>query len=140
MKKLITELSTEELLENASKAEEILPENDIIKFISFYNIKSGKDKVTIHLLYYIYSHWSKEKISKSIFAREMGFFFVKDQGKLLVSMSDINFSKKAIELLQKKDKTKIKSFKTHFENFLNKYNLIPDQYNIKNWIEDFSLY
>ncbi len=135
--KLLTELSNEELLKVLDDSEELLPENDVIKFISFYKIAPGKDLVMADLLYYIYSHWSKEKLPRKEFIKQLSFQVPHGPKGFLINEKAINFSKKALEIIKSRDKTKSKNYKIHFEAFLNRHEFLKKP---TGWLQDDFLY
>lgn len=137
MKKLPTELSNEELLNNLDSTEDIsIVENDVGKFISFYNIKSGNDKVLSGLLYHLYKNWSKNRTTRHSFSKELGLYFEKSNSAFLLNKDSINFSQKALELLNSPKKNKFRSSQKHFNSFIKCYDIKKDGY----WIEDSIFY
>ncbi len=95
--KPITEISTEDLLKSIEDNKDIKEEklalyrNDIIDFISHFNLKQGEEKISTRLLYTIYKSWSKVKITKQSFVTNLGSFFSLSRGtggrELMVSLN-----------------------------------------------------
>src|SRR5271166_3142275 len=129
-KKIITELTDEELLKIINKApetEQLYFRNDVTDFISFYNIKSGKYKISTKLLYKLYVKWSENPISLIVFTKTLtDLFTYKMSGpNYFILLNKTSFKLKSILDSQYKvvNKTKQKSYKKHFDLYLEKYNI-----------------
>lgn len=140
-KKPITEISSEELLKTIEDNHDIKEQtsysykNDILDFISTFNLKNGSDEITNKLLHKIYSSWSKIKLNQSEFTHQIHLFFnsKKAGGKYFILLNlDYNaLLKKSLFSIAKKSKTKRKSYKVHFEKYLNKYSITNGSFFIK---------
>lgn len=139
-KKPITQISSEDLLkllEGGSFTEKNIPEqkNDIIEFISQFNLKQGEERVTLGLLYQFYSAWSKNRVNRKIFSYNIGlYFFIKDSYILLNGDYLQLLKSTANKLPKKRIKTKRRYFKKHFENYLNKYSINKGSFFVKDSI------
>jgi len=123
--KIITELSNEELL-NSLEGEESVEhyKDDILNFISFYNIKTGDERVPGSTVYFLYKNWSKVQLKEREFYNKFNKLFNKKRSDYLLNIEHMNISKLALEKINKtKSKTKNKKYKEHFEFFLSHYNL-----------------
>lgn len=144
-KKLPTELEIEDLLkslDNDIKEDEIFDyQNDIIPFLSKYEIKPGTFKVTKRLVYYLYKLYSQNAIELTTFSRECLKYLDDTQGFYLINKKDIELSKEIYKLYKAKKRVVEKSphIKTHFQAFLNHYKLVPGTYYIESFVL-FNLY
>lgn len=135
-KKTINQLSDKELHELLQSSPQIPVENsfnypnDIMDFISFYNLKPGEENIPLRVLYKVYNKWSETPLKRSQFSEHIGRFFVTKafgNGNSVVCL-DKNakqFQKIIQEFFKKMDKTKKKGYKKHFDSFLNFYNISP---------------
>src|ERR1700733_1548250 len=82
-------LATEQELLDAISKEEPAPTvsiqqptfgNDIVSFLSFYEIQPGKDKVRFQMMYHLYRLWSKDPVSKETFGRHMARYIGGSRG------------------------------------------------------------
>ncbi len=139
--KPITQISDEDLLksleDNKDVKEEInaLYSNDILDFISYFNLQQGEERVSSRLLYKIYKSWSKVKISKKSFVSHLGSFFSLSRNSMehmiLLNMSYNPLLKKSLSIIKRKVKTRRRFYKEHFENYLSKYNIKKGSFFVK---------
>ena len=129
MKKSTTEMTEKELLDLVSKDSDIILynwPNDVMEFISVYNIKSGKEEIASKLLYKLYKLWSKQPVKKRTFAMTFTDLFpsinsidgTKYNLILLLDKKAINLKQEAYNFIKKNDKTKEKGWMEHFEKYL----------------------
>jgi len=145
-KKPITEISSEDLLkvleDNKDIKEEtnVIYKNDIIDFISQFNLKQGEEKISTRLLYSIYKPWSKLKLSKKTFTFNLRSFFLLTEGndnKELMVLLNLDYNqllKKTLINSKKKVKTRRKFYKEHFESYLMKYSIKKGSFFVKDSI------
>lgn len=147
LKKLPNSLTTEELLELADKPNkeaEVLEtsKNDVLRFLTTYNIKPGKQTVKKRLLYDLYRKWSDDPLESKNFNLEVGKYllvhFKGIQAYYCINRKGFRLAMDIEELYLKhsKDKTKVIGYKKHFDSFLKHYELKPGKY----YIETFVLY
>lgn len=145
-RKLPNELSTEDLLlvvdNNPTESNNILPDN-ILGFLSFYNITPGTNSVRVSLLYQLHCAWSKNPTSLINFGKQISNYLPADESKTrsrsyFINLEALNLSKRAYELLSKREikKTKSPNYQKHFDNFLKAHNFAKGE----NWTESYLLY
>lgn len=135
--KPITELTAEELLdlisENPKEVSNIEYNNDILEFISLYNIQSGENQILVPLIYELYRKWSKKPLHRNQFGMEMSKFFVSVRYGLgttyRINKSKEFFLEKSIK--KNANKTKKKPWLKHFQNFISKYDLKSGRFYVK---------
>lgn len=135
--KPITEISNEELLdlilENPKQVATFNYSNDVLEFISTYNIQSGEHQILLPLIYNLYKKWSQKPIHRITFGTEMSKLFVSVQyGKgttYRINKSKEFFQEKSIKKVQ--NKTKRKRWNKHFKLFLDKFELKSGRFFIK---------
>jgi hypothetical protein len=130
MAKSITELSEQELLSILgadSQAKVYTWPNDVMEFISVYNLKSGTEEVTSSLLYNLYTHWSKDPVKRKAFTFTLRDLFptinYSKTFVVLLNSSTLNLKAQAYKYVEKEDKTKEKGWMDHFEKYLFFYSL-----------------
>lgn len=117
-------------------------ENDLVAFLSFYEIEPGNDVVPKAMLYKLYGLWSDSPITRNHFGQEMAKFVLSHvkgaQTYYLLNKSSIRLTKAAYDLINKhtRDLSKSPPWKAHFENFLNKYEIKAGYF----FIESYALY
>lgn len=136
-------LETEELLELIEDAEsQVEPQltvykNDILAFISTFDIQPGEDKIKAHTLYSIYKVWSKDAILKRQFCLAISQFFELNAGFYKINQNAIKLTHEAYSKFKKENrKLKSKHWTNHFENFLLFYSLKSEDF----WIDAPLLY
>lgn len=147
-KKLLNSQSTEDLLaalESNEEAKEVIQDNyddDVLTFFSYYNIIPGEEIVTKALLYKLYKSWSKELIEKSMFYHYCELYLPKsnktNKPAVLLNINALNIAKRTFDNLteRKREVTKSKKLKKHFELFLEQNEIKKGNY----WLEGFTLY
>lgn len=141
MKKVPGKYTDEELLKALDQAPVSTPVQgitDVLGFLSFYNIKPGKQKVAKKEVYNLYCKWSKNRMTSKLFAMEMNLHFPGGDYYYLINLSSIAVSNQLFLYTQKrsKDRTKSPKSKQHFECFLNAHDIKEGSY----YIEAFVLY
>jgi arginyl-tRNA--protein-N-Asp/Glu arginylyltransferase len=143
--KLPNNINTEDLLKQLDTKETVVAQedshkypNDIIPFLTFYNLKEGTNLVRVKLLYLLYTRWSKSPLTRAQFGHQLGNYFIVDRAATRLNETAFNITDKAYRLLLEKsrDRVKAKSWSTHFQNFIKNYDLKPGTY----FIESFVLY
>lgn len=132
--KPITEISNEELLDllkdDSSQTSNFQYQNDILEFISFYQITQGDYKITARLLYKLYKYWSKSPISQNSMSNDLALFFAKSSASIfLINKPREFFLEKSSK--KKVNKTKRKQWFKHFKGFIEKYNLKSGRFFVK---------
>jgi hypothetical protein len=141
-------IETEELLKLLEEPQlnqetpDILYKNDILSFISVFNIQSGEDRIKKNTLYSIYRVWSKNPIPSKDFHLEMFKFLpvcqVQNAAGYNINQNAIKLTHEAYSLFkQQKVRTlKSKRWTQHFENFLLFHALTSGNF----WLESDILY
>lgn len=143
LKRSPSKKTTEELLKDLNLPEDIKDrlsieekliqreEDDILTFLRFYNIESGKNEIKKRYIYKLYSQFSKDPVSKHSFNLCLGLYLKTNhrdpkESFFLINQKILNLSEKALEFLEKQThKPRSRSLPTiqHFENFLKKYHI-----------------
>lgn len=152
LKKTPNALDTDELLsllENTPAAEKATEEpvieykNNVVEFLSVFNIQPGDTKIKTNTLYSIYKVWCEEPISKVKFTIEAGKYLA--TGKLssssafLINQNAIKLTHYAYNKFKEEkqiDRTKSKKWMKHFEDFTLFYSITPGEF----WIHSQILY
>ena len=94
--------------------------NDILLFISTYNIQSGKDRVHKSILYRLYKSWSKYPVSATKFGREISVYFGSAGNWTHINQNALKLSKMAQEAFLKRKRVKTRSphYKSQVERFM----------------------
>lgn len=144
--KLPSEFNLEELLEAASKesteavqatvtASSII-ESDIFTFISKLGILPGPKKVNKRLIYKLYRNWSHDAATPASFALFFGMFFEMDQRYYFLNLDALQIIRTPVPYIRKvkRDKTKSKNYKVHFEKFMDFYGLTNGSCYIQSYV------
>lgn len=135
MNKLITELTSEELiklLENKPKDEiqgTLYTKNDVLEFISLHKLQTGDKQVQGKVLHNLYKSWSKKPLGIRKFLKQFQLFiaaYKRYSGytwfKLNIDINSILWKTlKYTEKRRKRNKLLSKNSKRHFDNFLEKF-------------------
>lgn len=131
-KKLPSEITTEELLSILEQEDEVVETStvsiygtDVLEFFSFYNIRKGTDSVSKPFLYRLYKLWSNAPVRVTLFRNEAARYLDGNLRNHYVNQDVFQLSKRAQEILDKgkRDRTKKKPYKAHFESFLKEYDI-----------------
>lgn len=138
--KLTSELSEDELLKLIQESDDtedssLNYKNNILEFISAYNIKRGKERVSKRIMYALYRAWSINAVTNSIFTTEMTKFFdtyyYRDKVYYLLDKKALKLASETYNLLKTPDKVKFKAWANHFHKFLDYYNIKKGSYYVK---------
>lgn len=143
-KLLPSQLSEEEILallasedEADEKTVEIFDYNDdIVPFLSFYNITPGHTPVSKKLLYKLYKTYSKQPVEQTIFNTKVGTFIAPSGPYYKLNMDNFAISNHIYKAEKTKDKTKSLSYQRHFNWFLKERKVERGS----RWIEGFILF
>jgi hypothetical protein len=147
MKKVPRELELEELLKALESAPENVSEtsteyrNDLLAFLSFYNLQNGNEKVNKTLIKRMYREWSDDPIEGRLLDWELGKLLTQcptDSRCYLVNEKAINLAASAYKYLlgRKHNKTKSPFYKKHFDRFLSSHGIKKGQV----WMPAFVLF
>lgn len=134
-----------ELLESAPEARggvKVEYRNNVIQFISQYNIIEGENSVPEKTLFRLYKAATKYSVKADEFARLFSEIFPRfktpDGGYYKINLDAINVSQEILKITNEKkiDKTKNLQYVRTFERFTSKYGIEPGN----NYIEGFVLY
>lgn len=137
--KPITEYTPEELLElvekNTTNEEKFNYEypNDVLEFLSIYQIKEGPNQILLPLIFNLYKKWSKKPIHRNQFGMEMSKFFTSVKYGMGTTYR-INKSKEFFidkTIIKKRNKTKGKQWNKHFKSFISKFNIETGRFYVK---------
>lgn len=141
-------ISTEELLASLD-SKSTLPEiietpykNDVLSFVSHFSLQSGPNLVRFKVIKELYRLWSADPINDYFLKYELISLFEHRHARsgpvFFINVSAINIKSEAYKLVESRtiDKTKSKSYKKHYEDFLQAYDLKPGDA----WIEAEVLY
>lgn len=143
-----TQISSTELIDLLNTSHdtnrEITAPTDIPTFLSVFELKPGKTRVKVGLLFDLYRNWSSEPTTKMRFVRVVNTYFVTRGGHdrknpvYLLNKDALKLTDQVYKEITPKAKYHSKNpyFKRHFDNFLNKYNLKPGN----TYVEPFILY
>jgi hypothetical protein len=126
MKKALTELTEQELLDLASSPEQVKVynfANDVMEFISVYQFKTGEHLIPSKLLYKIYHHWSSNPLRHAQFSHQMTDIFPSKGSSILLDKEALELKNKLLEFLTMDDKRTDKAWGEHFNNYLIKFNI-----------------
>jgi hypothetical protein len=102
-------------------------DNDILRFISFYEIEEGKHFVSSSLMYKLYKAWSRGMSLSSQFGHQFSQYFSKYQIGLsygyLLNIDKLKVSKQLFNYLNADSKIQKTVRKTHVANFIKKYGI-----------------
>lgn len=140
MKKAVTELSDQELLKlvEQEKSNQVVYDwpNDVMEFISVYNLKQGTEAITTKLLYRLYKFWSKEPVLRQTFSNAIMDIFpssrIGESVTILLDEKALNISNEVNKYLKRFDKTKSKNWTKHFTTYLDHYSIKKGGLFIKN--------
>jgi hypothetical protein len=110
--------------------------NDIVPFLSFYNITPGDTKVSKKLVYKLYKTYSKEPLTQHNFTTQIGNYIEHDRDHFLVNIDQFAISQHIYEAEKTRDKTKSLSYQKHFEWFLSNAGVETGV----DWVEGFILF
>ena len=140
-KTLPQDLDLESLLSKAievsgqSQEEEHIVHDNILEFISFYNIKPGKHPVKRRVLYKMFRAWSKAAdYGPNYFGLKLTQFFESDQYNVFISYEAIDLTKKAKEVFFKSDnssRVKSKHYKQQIEKFMEDLSVTSGDYAVQ---------
>lgn len=132
MKKLINEISEEELLNLIEKNQDVEVElpfinapNDVLSFVSIYGLKQGKHSVYKKTLYQLYYNSSKNPITYHQFLDSMNQLFKNNGRYYEMNKKPVDLIRKIYILKEPKQKIKSKAWKAHFDKFLARYDIKP---------------
>lgn len=131
-KKLLNQLDIDELLESVTTNDDnnplskILDYNEVLKFLTTFNIQPGEHLVHVDLMYQYYKQWTlEEDINKiTVTKRIKRYIPLEKKGHnnyFLINKDSIKFSEDVLSYLtslRKRDKINSKHWGTHFQNFM----------------------
>ena len=148
-KPLPNEKTVEELLnilESSKDTDEskssVQATDDLLSFISYFNIKPGVNKVHNKVLFELYKSWSKNPVPKKKFWFSMPKYFTIHKTSTRyyyeINLDAISVAKTTLKYLQdrKVDKVKYPSWQKHFADFINYYNIKKGNV----WLEGYVLF
>lgn len=143
LKKLPSKYSDTELLSllNLKKDDEdntvLEYKNDILSFLTIFNITPGDERVPMSVIKELYFNWSKSPLKGKALSRELNKYLPNIQYKyFLLNRKAISISQEAYSLLEKRTQkiTRSPNFRRHFENFLNRFKITQGDYYIEHYV------
>lgn len=129
-----------DLLETNQVVDKVKRDPSVPTFIKALNIVPGTDQVRQTYLFTLYNKWIKSSITSNKFRMDLTKYFdYKDVKKVrffLVDLKALNLGVKSKEAIFKQDKTKIRTYTTHFNNYLKYHDIKSGTY----WVEGYVLY
>lgn len=137
-------ISDEELLKLLETAEEaegpIEYTNNVIPFLTKYNIVPGEEEVPASILYKLYREFTREPVERHLFIRYINEILVEkgDHRKpyYTINLSAMRISKEYYKLLCEKEKKQTYKHIQHIRNFIEMYELEDGD----NWVISSELY
>lgn len=103
------------LLEDSKAIERVIKIDDVLKFISFYNITHGDDKIKLDFLYYLFKNYIKSAKTPAVFNKAIGLHFER-QGEMVL----INLNKSRVGDLLSTFEMPLETFtETHYSSVMN---------------------
>lgn len=145
MSKLITELTSEqliELLDKKAETEEIksylYTKSDVLDFITFHRLKTGQERIPSNVVYDLYKRWSKKPLGKRAFLLQFQTFMPTNSDNTftycLLNLDLNTVLKRTFEIIKgKKPRSRIhsKGWKRHFDSFLERHDITPGTFYMK---------
>ena len=143
-KKILSEYSEDQLLNSLNQETEETPSleysNDIIKFFTFYNIEPGPHQITKKGLISLYRKWSEDPVNRFQFLVEVNKYLIEfsrgNRSYYKINQKALHLSAKAFKHINanKVDKRKSKTYRKHFESYLEHYNIQKGSYHMESEI------
>lgn len=143
-KKLPHQVSDQDLLDLIEKDKDLKVEtlatnhNDVYDFIYANRLVKGNNIVTSKLLYKLYRNWSKNPVTRKTFSGDVAYLIENihsnGQNNFKLNLNENIILKKTLEHTKKLDKTHSKPYKTHFDNYLNRYNIKSGTFYVKDTV------
>jgi hypothetical protein len=141
-KKLSNQVSIEELLNsikdgNLKEDDYSFANDNILEFLSFYNIKPGTNKVPTSVLYKIFKSWTKSNnYGPKYFAISLRQYFEFDDRYALIDIRSIDLTKKARDMFFNRTSSGVKVNRTYrskktkqqIDDFLAQYGIARGKY------------
>ena len=142
---LPSQLTDEEILDLLSKEDQLWDEDvaqifdyndDIVPFLSNYQITPGTTPVSKKLLYKLYKAYSKQPLDQLKFNIQLGNYIQHDRENFLVNIDQFAISRHIYDTQKTRDKTKSLSFQKHFNWFIDEAKIEKGRV----WVEGFILF
>lgn len=136
--KLPSTISTEDLLKELEKTpvqEQLeIPkpkkENDIMRFLTTFNIEPGDQMIERKIIYKLYEQYSQDPVGEKKFYKLLAKYITTTNGKRTrvffnINQKSLDLSEKVTNLLKPRTRpsTKMIPLQMHFNNFVKKYEL-----------------
>lgn len=112
--------------------------NDTEKFISIFNLTPGNNLVSKRILYKIYKSWSADPAKPNAFTKRLGLHLpskiMGQQVYFLIKELPADLRTKSLQHLKPKSKIHSKTYKSHFDGYLKKYNITPGNYYLESYV------
>lgn len=132
--------STSSTKENEQVLDTTSYKNDILSFLSIFNIKPGKERIKKNVLYSIYRSWSNNPVSSKDFYIQMAKFIVEDKKSTklyYINQNVIKITYEAFQMRKRKiAKVKSKNWGTKFQTYLDNNYIVPGD----RWVHEEALY
>jgi hypothetical protein len=144
LRQLPNNATLEELLKSIEESEDknvVGITDDVLSFLSHFNILPGENLVLTSVVFDLYKNWSKDPISRAVFGLKINKHFFKHQkgNKIYYKINLDSFSVEKQTLIEiekhKMDRTKYPSWQKHFQSFLDFHEIKKG----KTWVQSFVL-
>lgn len=142
---LPSQLTDEEILALLDAEDELIEDeltqpfeysNDIVPFLSNYNITPGTTQVSKKLMYKLYKAYSKQPVDPLNFTVQVSNYIQHDRDNFLLNIDQFAISKHIYQAEKTRDKTKSLGFQKHFNWFVEEAQVQKG----KVWMEGFILF
>jgi len=110
--------------------------DDVVPFLTNYNITPGTSYVSKKLIYKLYKLYSKEPLDKQTFNIQVGRYVEPAGGNFLINIDNFAISNHIYTKEKTRDKTKSLNYQKHFQWFLTERGVEKG----KVWLEGFVLF
>lgn len=142
---LPSQLSDEEILALLEAEDQVWDEDiskvfdyndDIVPFLSNYQITPGTTPVSKKLLYKLYKAYSKQPLDQHNFNLQLGGYLSHTREHYQINIDQFAISQHIYQTEKTRDKTKSLTFQKHFAWFTREANVVTG----RNWVEGFILF
>ena len=110
--------------------------NDVLLFLTIFNITPGDNKVPLGVIKDLYKSWSKDPLRPQALSRELNKYLPNVNRYYMINKQALNISQEAYNLLLQKTYkiTKSPTYRRHFENFLSRFKIIQGDYYMEHYV------
>lgn len=134
------EIKIEDLLKQVKPSDPTIEkiEDPMVRFLTFFNIQSGRYKIRIKLLYKLFCSFGSTSLNQKEFTTKLGLFFPIKRGTISISKHKFKLSNEAYRHLVEQQSSKGFNGRVlkQFENYIKYYNIQSGSM----WMELYCLY